>query len=94
MTKKDRIKKEKELFADEVMTNMIVTNAVSKGRTMTKEHDDVEDIKTVLLAFLNSFVVYRRTDSFKPVEYIRYKGFEKAADIIERWESEKNETNN
>ena len=62
------------------------------GRIMTGEQKDIEDIKTVLLALLNSFVVYRRAGSFKPAEYIRYKGFEKAADIIERWENEKNET--
>ena len=78
---------EREEVARDVIENVKMHNS---GRTVTtKERSDIEDIKIVLLAFLNSFVVYRRTDSFKPVEYIRYKGFEKAADIIERWESEK-----
>ena len=76
---------------DEVYISIDAIEKLSKGRILTAEQKDIEDIKTVLLALLKSFVVYRRGVSFKPVEYIRYKGFEEAADILKRWENEKNE---
>lgn len=56
-----------------------------------EEHDDVEDIKTVLLSFFDTIYVGHQRGMARTTigEYMRSRGHEKAADIIERWENER-----